>query len=284
MNDIITRLVAMNTSTISTDFHRQKRSESFDSPVTLSLKAYGEEFTLELWHVQSVLDPAATIVTCAGNGKEIKWTGNHPDCFLRGMMTSHAGTASMSFCDELVGAMTDGMYEYHIEALPKYFVESCDLTGNLLVARRTVTTIPVGVPIYHNPTEYGFHFGSDFNTFAYNEDHGRQRRSTTNTSFEIEMALFVDQKMYEYMENVLQATTTEKKIELLMITWNGRYNLSMYGYLDITFGPVSVIEDGKKLRGEEALTNNIKSGNFDSDSSPFPLCANFKSFKENSSL
>ncbi|KAL3848174.1 hypothetical protein ACJMK2_019048, partial [Sinanodonta woodiana] len=205
----------------SQDFHRQKRSKSFDRPVTLFLNAYGEEFTLELWHVQSVLDPSATIITRDSSVEETKWTGDHPDCFLRGMMTSHAGTVSMSFCDKLVGTMHDGMYEYHIESLPKHLVETCDLTGNLLVARRNVTTIPLGDPIYPNPTEFSLYYGSDFDSLAYNKGNTRQRRSVTNTSFEIEMALYVDQKMYEYMENVLMAITTEKKIELLMITWNG---------------------------------------------------------------
>ncbi|KAL3848175.1 hypothetical protein ACJMK2_019049, partial [Sinanodonta woodiana] len=203
----------------SHDLRRRKRSGFTDTPVQLTLKAYGEEFTLELWHVPSVLAPDATVVIRSGDGEETKWAGDHPDCFLRGVLTSHAGTASMSFCDELVGAMNDGINEYHIETLPTYMLQTGDFNGNVLVARRSVDSIPLGSPIFPIPTEPNY--GIDFNASVYNEDNIRQRRSVTNTSFEIETALYVDQKMYEYMENVLMATTTEKKIDLLMLTWNG---------------------------------------------------------------
>ncbi|KAL3848173.1 hypothetical protein ACJMK2_019047, partial [Sinanodonta woodiana] len=199
----------------SHDLRRRKRSGITDTPVQLSLKAYEEEFTLELWHVQSVLDRDATIVTRRGDVEEIKWSGHHPDCFLRGVVTSHAGTASMSFCDELVGTMHDGIYEYHIETLPRYMLQADDFPGNVLVARRKVATFQQGPALYLNAT------GSGFNAFNYYRNHRRQRRVTSYTSFQIEAAIYVDQLMYEYMENELHATTTDKKIELIMIEWNG---------------------------------------------------------------
>ncbi|KAK3584787.1 hypothetical protein CHS0354_021248 [Potamilus streckersoni] len=199
----------------SHDLRRRKRSGSTDTPVQLSLKAYGEEFTLKLWHVQSVLDHDAAVVILTEDDEEIEWSGNHPDCFLRGMVTSHAGTASMSFCDELVGTMNDGIHEYHIETLPRHLLEVGNFPGNVLVARRNVSTVQLGPPIYYNTT------GGDSNTFGYYGNHSRRPRATSYTSFQIEVAVYVDQKMYEYMENDLHATTTEKKIELVLIKWNG---------------------------------------------------------------
>ncbi|KAL3848096.1 hypothetical protein ACJMK2_018975, partial [Sinanodonta woodiana] len=81
---------------------RMKRSTSLQQPITLSVPAYGETFQLEMMHVQSVLHPRATISTRAGDAEEKKWTGTHPDCFLAGSVKSHGGTASISYCSELV--------------------------------------------------------------------------------------------------------------------------------------------------------------------------------------
>jgi len=69
--------------------------------ISLKLKAFDEHFELVLYPTMSVLDPRATIVTTKGETEET-WEGEHPDCFLTGELTSHKGTASMSFCDGMV--------------------------------------------------------------------------------------------------------------------------------------------------------------------------------------
>ncbi|KAK3584785.1 hypothetical protein CHS0354_021245 [Potamilus streckersoni] len=76
---------------------------------------------------------------------------------------------------------------------------------------------------------------SDFNTFSYDDSYKRKRRDTSDTSFEVETAVYVDQKMYEYMENDLHATTTEKKIELVLIKWNGVIELNDLNYITVLF-------------------------------------------------
>ncbi|KAK3584800.1 hypothetical protein CHS0354_021263 [Potamilus streckersoni] len=197
---------------------RMKRSNSFQQPITLSVPAYGETFQLELMHVQSVLHPSATISTRAGDAEEKKWTGTHPDCFLAGSVTSHGGTASVSYCSELRGYFNDDVHEYYLQTLPeKIIVKFTQLNNsNILVARRLRTPSPINQSMadYFDSVDSGSEWTED----TWSQE--RSRRATSMPSIEVETAVYTDQLMTEILENG-GATSMEGKIERMLVQWNG---------------------------------------------------------------
>ncbi|KAK3584799.1 hypothetical protein CHS0354_021262 [Potamilus streckersoni] len=195
---------------------RMKRSTSFQQPITLSVPAYGETFQLELMHVRSVLHPSATISTRAGDAEENKWTGTHPDCFLAGSVTSHSGTASISYCSELRGYFNDDVHEYHIQSLPEQIIAKftqLNNSSNILVARGLKT------PSLENQDYIdSVNSGSEWTEDTWS--HERSRRATSIKSIEVETAVYTDQLMTEILENG-GATSMETKIERMLVQWNG---------------------------------------------------------------
>ncbi|KAL3848097.1 hypothetical protein ACJMK2_018976 [Sinanodonta woodiana] len=198
---------------------RMKRSTSLQQPITLSVPAYGETFQLEMMHVQSVLHPRATISTRAGDAEEKKWTGTHPDCFLAGSVTSHGGTASISYCSELRGYFNDDAHEYHIQSLPEEIISKftqLNNSNNILLARTPRTPIPIHKRMedYLDSEDSGSEWTED------TSDQTRSRRDTSMQSIEVEAAVYTDQLMTEILEND-GATSMEGKIERMLVQWNG---------------------------------------------------------------
>ena len=95
-------LLYVNLPRFEGDNFKRRRRRSTDDQVKLHFNAYDEDFHFTLQHKRSVIHPEAKIVI-TNYDKEDIWTGQHPDCFLTGEVTSHEdGTVSMSYCDEVV--------------------------------------------------------------------------------------------------------------------------------------------------------------------------------------
>ena len=69
--------------------------------IELRLNAFGEDFSLRMQHTKSILHQNASIITTSGD-TITQYKGDHPDCFLTGPIPSHNGSASFSYCDNLV--------------------------------------------------------------------------------------------------------------------------------------------------------------------------------------
>ena len=73
-----------------------------DDNITLQLEAHGNLFSFSVQHTVPVLHPQAAVYFSKGDFSEV-WTGNNPNCFLTGKLTSHGDeTAVFSFCNNLV--------------------------------------------------------------------------------------------------------------------------------------------------------------------------------------
>ncbi|KAL3848179.1 hypothetical protein ACJMK2_019053, partial [Sinanodonta woodiana] len=170
-------------------------------------------------NVQSVLHPRAIISTRAGDGEETIWTGSHPDCFLVGSVMPHGGIVSASYCSELGGHFNDGVHEYHFETVPEQVTEKfthLNKSKNILVARalKTSSLETTSKTDFFKKTEHEFKATEDMS----GSQEYRRRRALT--SIEVETAVYTDQLMTSILDT-FGATTTEGKIERMLIQWNG---------------------------------------------------------------
>lgn len=83
--------------------NRFKRGIAKGELLTLEVKfGYrGENFSIQLSTPRQILHPSAEILSQTDE-TSVRWTKDHPDCFLTGTVTSHPGIASFSICDQIV--------------------------------------------------------------------------------------------------------------------------------------------------------------------------------------
>ncbi|XP_033760809.1 A disintegrin and metalloproteinase with thrombospondin motifs 15-like isoform X2 [Pecten maximus] len=170
--------------------------------------AFGEDLYIRVRSTQSVLHPLAEVLVTRGDQEEV-WTGRHPDCFLTGDVTSHNGTAALSYCDGLNGLITTPTDIYRIDSIPGH-LQSVDkrsgVVRNILISRKrntgesTVHDREDGPLVRNLPLQHP--------TLS--------RKSVPSHDFTIETAVFTDAPFTK----LFGTNDTAKWLELLMLKYS----------------------------------------------------------------
>ncbi|XP_011415206.3 A disintegrin and metalloproteinase with thrombospondin motifs 5 isoform X2 [Magallana gigas] len=133
----------------------------------------GENFSIQLSTPRQILHPSAEILSQTDE-TSVRWTKDHPDCFLTGTVTSHPGIASFSICDQIIGIIKAGNNDLHVHSL-----SGTSKRGSIqvLVGRQKERDSPSN------------HLHANLEKL---QEHERSRRSVTSHNITIEMAVYTD--------------------------------------------------------------------------------------------
>lgn len=175
--------------------------------VELMVPAFGDDLYIRTRPVSSPLHPLAKVFITKGEN-EVEWTGEKPDCFFIGNVTSHNGTAAFSHCNGLNGLITTPTHIYRIDTVPGHsrsVQKRRNQVGTILISRKP------------NTAEHR-RFERDTTVEGYQpiQSSAVHRRSVPSHDITIESAVFTDAPFTQ----LFGTNDTAKRLELLMLKYS----------------------------------------------------------------
>eukprot|EP00106_Octopus_bimaculoides_P007543 XP_014774985.1 PREDICTED: A disintegrin and metalloproteinase with thrombospondin motifs 7-like [Octopus bimaculoides] len=145
---------------------------------------------LDLWPPQSVIHPSAKVVVSDKNNEHEENIRFEPECFLSGKPQFGRGMVSLSYCNGLHGIIVTNGSDYQIIAPRSTCAENI-----YLIARRASSNLMQQV-------------------------NKMEEARTTHEKLTIELALFYDQSVYNYLEEKTNSKSLKEKLQYLVAAWN----------------------------------------------------------------